>query len=159
MTEQTYKMLLKDLISKNKILLDLLKNVPNEMLNHNINGISGNSKKIKNNYIYVAIKGTKFDGSDFINEARQNGAFLIIAKKSNNKDVISTNEISTRLIYTELLASFYEKQPKQIIGRPIQIRSGSNQKRSCINICKMPGAYSSSSGQPSSIQIKLQKPS
>ena len=27
MTEQTYKMLLKDLISKNKILLDLLKNV------------------------------------------------------------------------------------------------------------------------------------
>ena len=28
MTEQTYKMLLKDLISKNKILLDLLKNVP-----------------------------------------------------------------------------------------------------------------------------------
>ena len=56
MTEQTYKMLLKDLISKNKILLDLLKNVPDKILNHNINGISGNSKNIKNNYIYVAIK-------------------------------------------------------------------------------------------------------
>ena len=39
MTEQTYKMLLKDLISKNKILLDLLKNVPNKILNNNISGI------------------------------------------------------------------------------------------------------------------------
>ena len=69
MTEQTYKMLLKDLISKNEILLDLLKNVPNKILNHNINGISGNSKNIKNDYIYVAIKGAQFNGSDFINEA------------------------------------------------------------------------------------------
>jgi len=48
MTEQTYKMLFKDLISKNKMLLDLFKNVPNKILNHNINGISGNSKNIKN---------------------------------------------------------------------------------------------------------------
>ena len=72
MTEQTYKMLLKDLLSKNKILLDLLKNVPEKILNHNINGISGNSKSIKNDYIYVAIKGAKFDGSDFINEAKEN---------------------------------------------------------------------------------------
>ena len=70
MTEQTYKMLLKDLISKNKILLDLLKNVPDKILNHKINGISGNSKDVKNDFIYVAIKGAQFDGSDFINEAR-----------------------------------------------------------------------------------------
>ena len=49
---------------------------PNKILNHNINGISGNSKNIKNHYIYVAIKGAQFDGSDFINEARQNGAYL-----------------------------------------------------------------------------------
>ena len=48
--------------------------------------------------IYGAIKGKKFDGSDFISEARENGAFLIIANKSDNKNVISTNKISTRLI-------------------------------------------------------------
>ena len=56
MTEQTYKMLLKDLISKNKILLDLLKNVPDKILKHNINGISGNSKNIKNDYILLQLK-------------------------------------------------------------------------------------------------------
>ena len=131
MTEQTYKMLLKDLISKNKILLDLLKNVPNNILNHNINGISGNSKNIKNDYIYVAIKGARFDGSDFINEARQNGAILIIADKSYDKNVISTNKISTRLVYTELLASFYNKQPKEIIGV-----TGTNGKTSTVEFCR-----------------------
>ena len=54
----------------------MLKIAPEEILDHNVNGISGNSKNIKNNYIYVAIKGAQFDGSDFINEARQNGAQL-----------------------------------------------------------------------------------
>ena len=131
MTEQTYKMLFKDLISKNEMLLDLFKNVPNKILNHNINGISGNSKNIKNHYIYVAIKGAQFDGSDFINEARQNGAILIIADKSYDKNVISTNKISTRLVYTELLASFYNKQPKEIIGV-----TGTNGKTSTVEFCR-----------------------
>ena len=49
-------MLLKDLISKNKILFDLLKNVPEKILNHNVNGISGNSKNVKNDYVFVAIR-------------------------------------------------------------------------------------------------------
>ena len=40
-------MLLKDLISKNKILLDLFRNIPVKTLNHNVNGISGNSKNMK----------------------------------------------------------------------------------------------------------------
>ena len=99
MKEQTYKMLLKDLISKNKILFDLLKNVPDKLLNHNINGISGNSKNIKNDYIFVAIKGFQINGSDFINEAKENGAFLIITDKSDDNTVISTNKISSKFTF------------------------------------------------------------
>ena len=124
-------MLLKDLISKNKILFDLLKNVPEKILNHNVNGISGNSKNVKNDYVFVAIKGIQFNGSDFINEAKENGAFLIITDKSEDKTVISTNEISTRLVYTILLASFYNKQPKEIIGV-----TGTNGKTSTVEFCR-----------------------
>jgi len=124
-------MLLKDLISRNKILYDLLKNVPDKILNHNINGISGNSKNIKNDYIFVAIKGFKINGSDFIKEAKENGAFLVITDKSEDKTVISTNKISTRLIYTILLASFYNKQPKEIIGV-----TGTNGKTSTVEFCR-----------------------
>ena len=124
-------MLLKDLISKNKILFDLLKNVPDKILNHNVNGISGNSKNIKNDYIFVAIKGFQINGSDFINEAKENGAFLIITDKSEDKTVISTNKISTRLVYTILLASFYNTQPKEIIGV-----TGTNGKTSTVEFCR-----------------------
>ena len=98
-------MLLRDLISKNKFLSNLLKIAPDEILDHNVNGISGNSKNIKDDYIFVAIKGANYDGSDFINKARQNGAFLVIAEQSQDKTVITTNKISTRLVYSELLLS------------------------------------------------------
>ena len=124
-------MLLRDLISRKKVLYDLLKEIPNSFLNNNVNGISADSKKIKKDFIFVAIKGEKFDGSDFILEAKENGAFLIIANNSDNDDIISTNKVSTRLIYTELLASFYEKQPKEIIGV-----TGTNGKTSTVEFCR-----------------------
>ena len=54
-------------------------------------------------------------------------ALLIIAEKSYDKNVIPTNKISTRLVYTELLASFYNKQPKEIIGV-----TGTNGKTSTV---------------------------
>ena len=124
-------MLLKDLISKKRMLYDLFKNIPENILNHDVCGISANSKEIKNNYIFVAIKGQKFDGSDFIFEARKNGAFLIVSNKSIDDDVIFTSTISTRLIYTELLSSYYKKQPKEIIGV-----TGTNGKTSTVEFCR-----------------------
>ena len=45
--EQTCKMLLRSLISRNKNLQELFKYIPDKLLNHNVNGISGNSKKVK----------------------------------------------------------------------------------------------------------------
>ena len=70
-------MLLRDLISRKKILFDLKKNIPDKLLNHDVCGISANSKDIRNNYIFVAIKGQNFDGSDFIHEAKKMVPFLL----------------------------------------------------------------------------------
>ena len=124
-------MLLRNLISKNKYLKRLIKNIPEDLLNHNVKGISENSKTVKEDYIFVAIEGKNFDGADYIGEAKKNGAFLVIANKSKNKDVIITNEIPTRLVYTELLALFYKKQPKEIIGV-----TGTNGKTSTVEFCR-----------------------
>ena len=55
-------MLLKDLIEKNKITKDLLKNLNNNILHNKVRGISSNSKEIKKGYIFVAIKGKNFYG-------------------------------------------------------------------------------------------------
>ena len=56
------KMILRELISKNKILSDHLVNLDHEILNQKVKGISSNSKDIKPGYIFVAIKGKNFDG-------------------------------------------------------------------------------------------------
>ena len=40
-----------------------------------------NSKEVVNNDIFIAIRGDSFDGHDFINEAIENGASLIICEK------------------------------------------------------------------------------
>ena len=47
----------------------------------NITAVSQDSRKIKENDIYVAIKGEQHDGHDFIGSALDNGASLIISEK------------------------------------------------------------------------------
>ena len=43
-----------------------------------IRGLSNNSKTISKNYIFYAIKGGNHNGEDFIDEAIENGAIIII---------------------------------------------------------------------------------
>jgi len=84
---------LKNLISQNENLKDIFKDFSSEKMNCVVNGISSNSKEIKKGYIFVALKGQKFDGKDFIEEAEKNGAFIILAESFDKENVISlTNE-------------------------------------------------------------------
>ena len=63
-----------------------------EFLNRKFHSISINSKKIKKNDIFVAIKGLNYDGHDYINEAFKNGAIAAII--SNEKKVYLTTVMS-----------------------------------------------------------------
>ena len=49
-----------------------------EILKRKFHAISINSKKIKKDDIFIAIKGLNFDGHDYINEAFKNGAIAAI---------------------------------------------------------------------------------
>ncbi|MEA1883850.1 MAG: UDP-N-acetylmuramoyl-tripeptide--D-alanyl-D-alanine ligase [Thermotogota bacterium] len=44
---------------------------------------TSDSRKVKNNSIFVAIKGEKVDGHDYVNQSFQNGALLAIIEDSN----------------------------------------------------------------------------
>ena len=54
------------------------KNITKECLNTKIKNIAYNSKLIKKDYIFVAIKGTKDDGHKYIENAIENKADIII---------------------------------------------------------------------------------
>ena len=124
-------MLLKDLITKNKVTESLFKDLDENTLSHQVKGISSNSKEISKDYIFVAIKGEKFDGAAFITEAEENGAFLVIAEEFYKKDIFLVQKGTVRYIYTILLASFYNKQPKEIVGV-----TGTNGKTSTVEFCR-----------------------
>ena len=123
--------LLKELIFKNKTLIKELGHLESEILNLSTSGISSNSKNIKEGYIFFAIKGVKFDGFKFIQEAKDNGATLILGEKNNNKNITSINEGTSRQIYALLIASFYQNQPQQIVGV-----TGTNGKTSVVEFCR-----------------------
>ena len=64
------------------------KNISAECLNTKIKNISYNSKLIKKDYIFVAIKGTKEDGNKYIENAIENKAKIIIYDYRSDKKKI-----------------------------------------------------------------------
>ena len=46
-----------------------------------IKGLAINSKEVKKNFIFFAIKGQKNNGEEFINEAVKRGASVVICAK------------------------------------------------------------------------------
>lgn len=80
-------------------LKKLLKNVPiidiSGSLEIKIESFSDNSKQIKNNGLFIAIKGLTFDGHNYINNALTSGAIAIIYEdenwKQNNISIINSN--------------------------------------------------------------------
>ncbi len=101
------------------LLKNLIKDIPEDKKKINISGLSMNSKEIRKNYIFFAIKGNKFNGEKFIDEAIKKGASVIVCsntcKISNiNTLVIKTNNV--RYLLSEIASKFYRLKPKNIIA-------------------------------------------
>ena len=89
--------ILKAILKKNKDLSKSIKtNILKEILKDKsinkkylVNSVSINSKQIDKNSIFVGIKGKKYDGNNFAEEAIKNGAILaIVNKKIGNSKII-----------------------------------------------------------------------
>ena len=98
----------------NEIFLALnLKNNFNRNLK--IKNIVIDSKKIKKGDLFIAIKGKKFDGHKFIDEAVKNGASAVIGEKKkviSNFPIISVDDTKESLID---IARFSRKRIKDLI--------------------------------------------
>ena len=46
-----------------------------------VSGITSNSKEVKKNYLFFAIKGTRHDGHDFVEEAVKRGAYAVVVER------------------------------------------------------------------------------
>ena len=102
-----------------------------EILKRKFHAISINSKKIKKDDIFIAIKGLNFDGHDYINEAFKNGAIaaIISDEKKISKNTILVND--TKKSLADISSLFLMKFKPFVIGI-----TGSNGKTTTKELIK-----------------------
>ena len=101
------------------LLKKLIKIISEDKKNIIIEGLSTNSKTVKRNFIFFAIKGNKTNGEKFIKEAIKKGASVIVCSKSFSGKhdkvlIIKRNDI--RYFLSEISSKFYKLKPKNIIA-------------------------------------------
>ncbi|MEZ5691707.1 MAG: UDP-N-acetylmuramoyl-L-alanyl-D-glutamate--2,6-diaminopimelate ligase [Rickettsiales bacterium] len=84
-----------------------------------VRGISADSSKVKDGYVFVAIKGDKRDGTDFIPQAIANGAMAIVMGKDSvvvDCDIPVVMVEEARLALAKMAVSFYRRQSEKIVA-------------------------------------------
>ena len=81
-------------------------------------GISFDSSKIKKNYIFFALKGNKFDGNDYIEDAIKNGAKIIVSEKRYRKktNVVFFYSSNARKLLAEISYKMIKNKPKRLVA-------------------------------------------
>ena len=101
------------------LLKDYIPNVNKKFGKIDFSGIAFNSSKIKKNNIFFAIRGDKFDGSNFIEDAIRRGAKVIISEKKiikKKNKIIFLNSRNVRKLLAEVSYKFLKKKPKKLIA-------------------------------------------
>ena len=105
--------------------VDIADNIP-------IKSISTDTRSIKKNSLFIAIKGENFDGNDFVEEAITKGALYAIADKKQYE-----NQKNKKIIYVKNTVKALKKISGNIIneykGKVIAV-TGSNGKTTTTNI-------------------------
>jgi UDP-N-acetylmuramoyl-L-alanyl-D-glutamate--2,6-diaminopimelate ligase len=63
-------------------------------MERDISGIAYDSRNVKNGYLFVAIKGEKVDGHDFIEDAGERGAVAVVCERNYAKCNLSQSEMN-----------------------------------------------------------------
>ena len=84
--------------------------------NVKIDNICSNSQKVKKDSLFLAIKGSKFDGHDFIDDAIKKGASAIISNGTSTKKLSVPNikVKNTRAALSKIASKFYNHPSKKV---------------------------------------------
>tara|TARA_B100001093_G_scaffold143473_1_gene135978 strand:+ start:972 stop:3815 length:2844 start_codon:yes stop_codon:yes gene_type:complete len=94
-------------------------------------GLAFDSKKVKKNNIFFAIKGNKFDGNKYILDAINKGAKIIISEKDiklNDKNILFLRYDNPRKLLAKISYKLIKNKPKNLIAV-----TGTNGKSSVAN--------------------------
>ena len=101
------------------LLKDYIPNVKKSYGEIYFSGVSFESSKVKKDNIFFAIKGNKFDGNSYIDEAIRKGAKVIISEKKSFKkksDIIFLYSSNTRKLLTKVSYKILNHKPKKMVA-------------------------------------------
>ena len=101
-------MLLSELIKE----LDIVKIIGNKEVE--INEIKTSSSEIAENGLFIALKGTSFDGHNYYKDAIKNGAKAIICEKALDTDITQIIVKDCRVAYSKVCSNFYNNPQKEL---------------------------------------------
>ena len=101
------------------LLKNLIKFFKIKYKKKNIKGLAISSKEVKKEFIFFAIKGNKTNGENYISDAVNKGATVIICSKKcqfKSKSIIVIKTLNIRKLLSEIVSRFYKLKPKNIIA-------------------------------------------
>ena len=138
------------------LLKKLIKNCPNNIKLIDIKGLALDSRKVKKDYLFFAIKGSTYDGNKFINQAIKKGARVIIGSDKvifKKKDISYIETKNVKKFLTEACTNFFNKKPKNIIAV-----TGTNGKSSVADFfCQILSINKISSSSIGTLGVKINK--
>ena len=100
-------------------LVNYFHNINKKYKNFSFSGISFDTKSIKKNNIFFAIKGNSFDGNKFIPEAIKKGSKIVVTEKKRNhfqNGILYIHTKNVRKLLAETAFKIYNKKPKNLIA-------------------------------------------
>jgi murE/murF fusion protein len=101
------------------LLKNLINNLPEQKKKIIITGLSTNSKDVKKGHIFFAIKGNISNGENFIKEAINKGASVIVCSshfRCKEKNILIIKKRNVRNFVSEISSKFYKLKPKNIFA-------------------------------------------
>lgn len=85
-----------------------------------LKGLTQDSRHVQPGYLFAAFKGQESDGRDYIAQAIENGANIILTHAGSDIDVPGHVELildeNPRAVFAQALKAFYKYQPERIVA-------------------------------------------
>tara|TARA_Y100000590_G_scaffold455423_1_gene604053 strand:- start:15267 stop:18119 length:2853 start_codon:yes stop_codon:yes gene_type:complete len=95
------------------------KNINPKHRDRYFSGLSFNSRKIKKNNIFFAVRGTNANGNKYINHAIKKGAKTIVSElnfEGIKSGILYIKTKNSRRLLSEVASKYYKKKPKNLIA-------------------------------------------
>ena len=101
------------------LLKDYISGLKEEHKSIFFSGIASDSKKVKKNNIFFAIKGTNENGNNFINDAIRKGASVIVSEKKFHKkknNIVFLHVSNVRKLLSKISFKIAKVRPNRLIA-------------------------------------------